>query len=43
MINTGLKTFFIDEVSNKVYTYFKRNGISYLHEINLKNGGLGKE
>ena len=34
---------FIDEVSNKVYTYFKRNGISYLHEINLKNGGLGKE
>ncbi len=33
---------FIDEVSNKVYTLFKRNGISYLHEINLKDGSLGK-
>lgn len=34
---------FIDEVSDKVYTLFKRNGISYLHEINLKEGSLGKE
>ncbi|MBI9037450.1 MAG: carboxypeptidase-like regulatory domain-containing protein [Bacteroidales bacterium] len=34
---------FVDEVSNKVYTFFKREGISYLHEINLENGTLGKE
>ncbi len=33
---------FIDEVYNKVYTLFKINGISYLYEINLKDGSLGK-
>jgi hypothetical protein len=32
----------IDEVYNKAYTLFRINGISYLHEINLKDGSLGK-
>ena len=38
-----IEDIFIDEVSDKVYTLFKRNGISYLHEINLKDGNLRKE